>query len=199
MSGAKRARTCRRCTRNAGAFVVEFAIIVAVFLTFLFGVLEIARYIFVVNTLQEVTRRAASAAANVDFTDQAAMNRVRQHAIFRTSSGPLVLGYPVSDNSIRIDYLALVDGTSIPTPITAGLLPSSTGRNRFICKGHPNDPSCVRFVRVRVCDPAVTDECKHVVYATIFPFISFPVNLPMSLTIMPAETLGFTEGMTASM
>jgi uncharacterized membrane protein len=199
MSDPRRVPGWRRRTAHGGAFIVEFALLVVAFLTLIFGVIEIARYMYVINTLQEVTRRAASAAANVDFSNEAAKSVVRQNAIFRTASGGLVLADPVSDSSIRIDYLAIVksNGVSTPTPIPGNALPSSPARNRFICKGHPNDAGCVRLVRVRVCDAGVAGRCEPVRFQTILPFVALPIDLPVSSTIVSAETLGFTAGMTA--
>ena len=47
----------------------------------------LARMEFLLNTLEEVTRRTASAAANVDYRDAAAIQNVEAQAVFRTSSG----------------------------------------------------------------------------------------------------------------
>lgn len=200
MWATKRTPARRRIGRDTGSFIIEFTMILLMFLVMVFGVIELIRYMYVVNTLQEVTRRAASLASNIDFTNASAKSQVRTNAVFRTSSGGLVLGDPVTDDSIRIDYLAIVNsgGGSVPTPIDAASLPSSPGRNRFICKAHPNDAGCIRLVRVRVCAAAVADACVPVQYKTIFPLISFPIDLPISSTIVTAETLGFTAGMTAS-
>jgi len=184
---------------QAGAFAVEFAIVLTLFLTLVFGVIELARAMYLFNTLSEVTRRGASAAANTDFRDETAKDRVREAAVFRSSPGLLLLGDPVSDQHVRIDYLSLAhngDGSMSLTPIPAGGMPSCPARNRLICLEDPNNPSCIRFVRVRVCDPADTGACNQVTYQTILPFISLPIRLPTSTTVVPAESLGFTPGMT---
>jgi hypothetical protein len=52
-----------RRRRQAGAGLAELAISIALFLLVLFGVIEIARALYVWNTLTEVTRRAARVAA----------------------------------------------------------------------------------------------------------------------------------------
>lgn len=187
-----------RCKLQAGVFAVEFALVLVLFLTFVFGVIELARAMYLFNTLQEVTRRAASGAAHIDFRDTAAKNRVRQAAIFRDSPGSLVLGGPVTAEHVRIDYMALVragDGSMTLTPIATGAMPSCPARNRVICMQDPNDPSCIRFVRVRMCDPGDSGACTQVSYQTIVPFVSLPVRLPMATTIVTAETLGFSPGM----
>jgi Flp pilus assembly protein TadG len=183
---------------QVGAFAVEFALVVIVFLTILFGVIELARLIYLWNTLQEVTRNAARAAAYTDFRDTAAKDVVRQNAIFRTSTGKLILGDPVTDEHIRIDYMALVrssDGTLTMTPIPDVALPSCPARNRVTCAADPSNASCIRFVRVRVCEPGGSSACDRVGYASLIPFIRFSsLTLPTSTTIVKAETLGYKPG-----
>ncbi|HEX8480199.1 MAG TPA: TadE/TadG family type IV pilus assembly protein, partial [Telluria sp.] len=150
-----------------GSFAVEFALILLMLLTLLFGVIELARLMFIYNTLQDATRRAAASAAATDWRDQAAMDLVRQRALFRSSPGELVLGKPVTDAHVRIDYLAIVrDGASDLTmsPIPAGSLPSCHARNRVVCTANPNDAHCIRLVRVRICDPADAATCQPVYY-----------------------------------
>lgn len=184
--------------RASGVYSVEFAMVIIVFLTVIFGIIEVARAMYIVNTLQEVTRRAASSAANVDFRDQAAKDRSRQRAIFRDSPGSLVLGEPITDAHVRIDYLALVrnGNTMTLTPIGAGAMPPCPARNRLTCLADPHSPSCIRFVRARVCAPGNAAECERVRFTPIVPLINLPLDLPRSTTIATAETLGFRPGMT---
>lgn len=171
---------------------MEFAAAVTVYLILVFGMIEVARAMYICNTLQEVTRRAAAAAVNTDFTDATALNHVREKAIFRDGPGMLVFADPVTDEHIRIDYLSVArNGNSMSTPsVTA--MPSSPSRNRLNCAENPNGPSCVRLVRVRVCMPASAGAtaCEAVPYKTITSFVPFSFDLPISTTIMPAETLG---------
>lgn len=190
-------RTRAKHSSQAGAFAAEFGLILVVFFTVMFGVIELARIIYIWNTLQEATRSAAHAAAFTDFRDTAAMDALRQHAIFRSSAGKLILGDPVTDEHIRVDYMALVrspDGTLTLTPIPAMSLPSCPMRNRYICTADPSDASCIRFVRVRVCKPGGSG-CDAVDYAPLLPFVHIDgLKLPTSTTIAKAETLGFQPG-----
>ncbi|TFW23257.1 TadE/TadG family type IV pilus assembly protein, partial [Duganella callida] len=96
--------------RQRGAMIAEFAGCLVLLLTAMFFVIEAARALYLLNTLQEATRRAAYAAAVSDFSDPAAMAALRQAAVFRASPGLLLLGTPVSDAHIRIDYLSLAAG-----------------------------------------------------------------------------------------
>lgn len=180
-----------------GTFAVEFAIIFILLLTLLFGVIELARLMYMYNTLTEVTRRAGYAASVTNFRDQAAMELVRQRAIFREGPGGLVLGDPITDENILIDYLSLVreSGNALTlTPIPAMQLPASPQENRLICLRNPNDPTCMRFVRVRVCASSDTVSCHPVHYRSLFGLFPSIVPLPISTTISTVETLGDVPG-----
>lgn len=199
MSAIKANRRGRRSEpRQTGAYMVEFALVLLPFFLFVFGVMELARAQFLWNTLPEVTRRAASAAAGADFRSPASMNRVRQYAVFRNSPGLLILGDPITEEHVKIDYMALTrssDGTLTLAPIDDSALPSSTAQNRMRCMADPNNASCIRFVRVRICSVGSTAACGAVTYKTIMPLIAFAPTFPMSTTIVPAGTLGYQPGM----
>lgn len=180
-----------------GTFIVEFAIIFLVLLVFLFGIIELARIMYLYNTLADATRRAAATAAVTDYRDTAAMRLVRQQAIFRSDPGELLLGAPVTDQHILIDYLALVrnlDNTLTLTPIPTASLPSCPARNRVTCTGNPNDALCIRFVRARICDPASANGCTAVNSTSLFGLLPPLGKLPVSTTIVTAETLGYIPG-----
>jgi Flp pilus assembly protein TadG len=188
----------RHTHRSAhGSFSVEFAIVALLLLTLLFGMIELARLMYMYNALQDATRSAAAAAAVTDWRDQAAMDRVRQHAIFRASPGEMILGAPVTDRHVRIDYLALVRDTSnnlTLSPIPAGEMPSCHARNRVTSTANPNDPHCIRLVRARICDPGDATACGAVRYASLLGLFPHSPRLPVSTTIVPAETLGYEPG-----
>ncbi|MDL2355322.1 MAG: pilus assembly protein [Pseudomonadota bacterium] len=180
-------------------YVVEFAFIVLVFLTFMFSVIEMARFVYLWNTLQEVTRRAATAAAKTDFTNVSAMNLVRQQAIFRNSQGALVLGDPVTDAHIRIEYMSLArapDGKLTRTAMPPVLLPLSPTLNQVGCMADPNSSSCIRFVRVRVCtSDSAAGDCHPIPYVPMMPLVpTLSLTLPLSTTIAKAESLGYEPG-----
>lgn len=180
-----------------GTFVVEFAIIFIILLMLLFGIFELARLVYLYNTLQDATRRAAFSASVTDYRDQAAMSLLRQRAIFRDSPGELILGAPVTDRHILIDYLALVrngDSSQTMTPIPAAAMPACPARNRVTCTANPNDAQCVRLVRVRICAPGDVSTCQSVRYAPLFGMFPAGAKLPVSTTIVAAETLGFLPG-----
>jgi hypothetical protein len=176
-----------------GSTAVEFALIALVFFTLLFAVIELARLMYVFNTLPDVTRRAASVAANTDFSRADAMNVVRQQAIFRSSPGALILIGDITEQSIRIDYLSVdraSDGSLSMVPIPAASLPGSPAENRRNCLVDPNSSTCIRMVRVRVCAPGNTDECDPIQYRTLISLIHLSLALPRSTTLAKAQSLG---------
>jgi Flp pilus assembly protein TadG len=189
------AGTGRILQKQRGGAAVEFALVVIIFLTLIFGIMELARAMYICNTLQEVTRRAAALAANTDFSDTAAMQRVRERAIFRTAPGFLTFANPITDRHINIDYLAVTpNGASLVTaPIPKGSLPADPARNQEVCTGNPNDAACIRLVRVRICLPG-GGGCDPVPYQSIVSLIPIPFPLPESTTIVTAETLGRPAG-----
>ena len=185
--------------RQTGAYLVELSFCLIVMLLLICGIVELARVMYVFNTLQEVTRRAAHEAAVTNFRDSAAMDHVRFHAVFRTSAGGLVVGAPVTDRYVQIDYLALVKnatGALILTDVPPALQASCPAHNRQICMADPNDVRCIRLVRARICDPSDTSLCKSVAYSPLMPLVPLSLRLPTSTSIVTAESLGFVQGAT---
>lgn len=189
----------RRLPRQAGVAAVEFALVAIMFFSLLFFMIDLARAIYMWNTLLEVGRRAAIAAANTDVADETAKDAIRQNAIFRTSAGTLSWGAPVTDQNVRIDYFSLSrssDGTETLQSIPTALLPACPARNRINCSANPNGDNCVRFVRVRICATG-TDEgiCNPVPYQSLTSLYSFSFGLPTATTLARAQTLGYQPGM----
>lgn len=178
-------------TRQAGTAAVEFALVAIMFFMVVFGTLELARWEFLMNTLQEVTRRAAAAAANADFSDTS-LHQVQANAVFRSSLGPLPLGDPVAAGHVTIDYMSISNTTWDLKRVTAR--PACPARNRLNCMMNPHADNCIRFVRARVCKS--TDDagnCTPLSYTKVFPFLDLSgVKLPPSETIVPVGSLGST-------
>jgi len=184
----------KRRIHQAGASAVEFAIIVLLFLTFVFATLELARIEYLVNTLMEVTRRAAAGASNVSFRDASALQNVQVAAVFRTSPGTLPLGHPVTAANVVIDYLSVSRNTLELRHVTS--LPACPARNRWNCVADPYADDCIRFVRARICasmDSA--GNCQPLPYQKVFPFLNLSkMKMPVAETIIPVGSLGATVG-----
>ncbi|OEZ63175.1 TadE family protein [Duganella sp. HH105] len=183
--------------KTRGIVTVEFSLIALVFFTLLYVVMEVARAMYLLNTLQEVTRRAAAMAAVSDFSSASVMSQVRQSALLRTGPGTLTMGQPVSDAHVQIDYLALTragNGALTLTPIPTASLPACVARARLNCIADPNGASCIRFVRARVCTPNGNGGCDALAYQTMVPLFSVAGALPVATTIAKAESLGLLPG-----
>ena len=174
---------------QAGTAAVEFAMVAAIFFMFVFGVIELARLLFVYNTLHEVTRRAAAAAVNAYPRDANAIANVRQYAIFRSAPGDLIIANPITDRHVRLEYLRF-DLTVIPE----ASWPDSAGANRQVCMMNPRAPTCIRFVQARVCDPADTGQCNRVTSQMLLPLVNLAVPFHRATTIVPVESLGYVPG-----
>ena len=139
--------------RQRGATLVEFAIVGTLALVLLFGVLEIARAVFVANALAEATRRGARVAAVCPVNDPA----VAQIATFNVSGGgdtsPIVKNLDVSD--FELEYLDR-DGTVLGDPDGSFLL--------------------IRYVQVRVVNFEHSLLIPFVSYTATMP--EFETTLP---------------------
>jgi hypothetical protein len=186
---------CGRRPKQDGLAAVEFALVSLAFFLIVFGIIEIARLMYMYNTLPEVSRRVADAAANTSFNDIAALDFARKHGIFDETNGALPFGRPVTYQNIRIEYLYLPASVSELTLIPKGSMPTCPAKNKLNCMNNPNGASCIRAVQVRICAEGMTgDTCTAVTYQPLVPLINLPVSLPKALTIVNAETLGYKTG-----
>lgn len=188
-------------SRQAGVAAVEFSLVAVIFLVFVFGLLEVIRVMYVINTLQEVTRRAASGAAITNFHDTSALSRVRTNAVFRDTPGPLLLADPITDANVTIEYLSVSkgsDGSMSLKPMAS--LPSCPAGNRLNCLSDPYGGSCIRAVRARVCASLdASGACIPVGFKSMFSIIGLEPVLSEFLTaptIVPAGSLGYNVGST---
>lgn len=182
-------------SKQHGVAAIEFAMVAIIFFLLFFGIVELARAMYLCNTLQEVTRRATALAVNTDFSDAAAMQVVRERAVFRSSPGILALGDPITDQHVKIDYIHIPLNSTVPTPI-AGALPADPRENRLNCARDLHAANCIRLVRVRICLPGDNGSaCTPVPYKALVSLIPFSFPLPLSTTIATAETLGMPPGM----
>ncbi|MGX4640109.1 TadE/TadG family type IV pilus assembly protein [Massilia sp. SYSU DXS3249] len=180
----------RRTQRGVAA--VEFSLVAILLFTLIFGIIEVARAMYICNTLQEVTRRAAALAATTDFSNALDMQEVRETAIFRTSPGTLAFAQPISDAHINIDYMRIrQNGTTLTMErISEASLPASPAENIVNCTANPYGERCIRLVRVRVCQEGRGETCTRVDYQSLVSLVPLPFGLPRSTTIANAETLG---------
>lgn len=157
--------------RTRGVATVEFALVCVVFLTLLFGALEFARLLYVYNSLQEVTRRAAREMTVRWITDEAT---VKQLALFGAAALPA--GREITASSISIEYLA-ADGSPVTT------FPANPGDNLSACGDATRTASCIFSVRVSI------NSIQYTPMISLFSFLN--LTLPSSSVTMHAESMGF--------
>ncbi|WUR12963.1 pilus assembly protein [[Empedobacter] haloabium] len=187
-------RPDRRHCRQRGAVVIELALVLGVFLLLAFSTIEVARLMYVFNTAQEITRRAARAAALTDFSTDTAMAALRSHALFRTGAGPLPLVSNLTTDNVRIEYLSM-DASGALVPLAT--LPACPLQNVVNCTENPNGAACIRFVRASICASGGSG-CTPLPYRTLTGFGPGMAQLtvPTAVTVVKAESLGFRPGMT---
>jgi hypothetical protein len=177
--------------RVRGMVTVEFALTLPVFLGALFIVVEAARALYIVNTMAEVSRRVARMAAVTDFNQATTLQQIRTRALFDKSDLPY--GAPININHIQLSYLAADGATAVATPACPEV-------NRAACIADPNGSSCIRFVRVRFCQPGGGATCDPVEYQPLFDVGTLfkGIPLPRFESITPVESLGYVPGATST-
>ena len=173
--------------KQRGVAAVEFGMLAMLFFTFVFGVIELARALYMWSSMVEVTRRAARTAAYSDFSSGAEMAALRSHAMFEHVGG-LPLRGEIGPGNLNIDYLN--GNLARVTP------PACPAQNYAICNADPDSPACIRFVRVRLCSESSGAACSHVDYVPIMGtfFPAAALRYPTFATVTPAGSLGFRPG-----
>jgi len=185
-----RPATRRSLIAQCGATAVEFSFAAIVFFIFVFGVIELARAMYMWSTMVEVTRRAARFASATNFASPLALADVKRRAIFADLPGGLPLRGDVSENNLLIDYL---NGSLAPV----NPMPVCPEQNIINCNLDPEGDSCIRFVRVRLCVEGSGASCSRVEYVPIVGADFFPGDrwlFPTFATVSPVATLGYQPG-----
>lgn len=174
----------RRAER--GVAMVEAAILMGVFFTLALGIFELARVMFLMNTAANVTRRAA---AHVAVSAPAADHTA---ALTALAFGGIPLSVPSIDGSyFQVQYLNAA--------AAAVAAPASAVENLRNCAQDPQGSTgCVRYVRVRLCQPGSGDGCNPVPLVPLFPLnalAGIDIVFPTFEAVFPAGSLGYRPGM----
>ena len=172
-------------SRQCGAASVEFALIAIVFFTVFLGIVEFGRFLYVLNTVQEVTRNAARMQVVRWVT---ATDAVQREAVFQSgTSGEVSLpaGPEVTNAKILISfYNTYTDALNQTNKLTlSGKTPADNLNNCLLA----ND-QCIRFVRASFTDAQGNSDLQYVPLMPLFSYLS--ISLPGSTVIMPAESMG---------
>ncbi|MEZ9974779.1 hypothetical protein BCS96_02340 [Vibrio breoganii] len=161
-----------RTSRQNGLAIIEFTVVSAVLLIVLFGIIEIARFVFSLQMLNEVTRRGARL-ATVCYVDQATK-------IPDLTSIKALAPYGYEKEMLKIDYL----------DDEGNVLYSGTGTIS-------NDTFLdIRFVRARIVDFSYAfsllknilgDSISMPSFETILPSESLGIYRPLGDDTVPTS------------
>lgn len=177
-----------------GVAAVEFALLMIPFFLLLLGVMEFGRLLYLWNTVQEVTRRAARQAVVSKFDDKT-IEEIQRSAVFRASDGALPAAPEITNAKVVILYL-----NAEGEPVKNGQRPKDAAENISFCLDAKRVDSCIRFVEVCVSEKA--DSCAAADRISFVPMISLfsqsgdfstdltGLKIPLSTVRMPAESLG---------
>lgn len=161
--------SCRR--GQNGAVAIEFALVALMFLTLVFGIMEFGRFMYLYNTVQEVTRRAARQ-ATVTWTSQHSATAFRQSALLGGNTLPAA--GEVGTANLSIDYL-----DTAGQPMTS--MPADPAENVIACQ--TGSAQCVGSIRVSLSGVTYTPSFR------LFDFLN--VQVPASTVVIPVESLGY--------
>lgn len=172
--------------RQRGSAAVEFALIAIVFFTLLLGIIEFGRLLYLLNTVQEVTRKAAREAV-VRWRDQDSQNTVKSLALFGGSRLPA--GAEITAANIKIEYLMANETQSSSLPVSAADNVSACLSGNLSELG-----DCIALVRVSIIGSCPSPNTGKACYTPMIGLFSFwKVPIPASTVVMPAESMGFRE------
>ena len=146
--------------RQQGLATVEFSIIAVLFFILIFGVIEIGRAYFYLNTMTEATRRGARVATICPPGDLAIVRTAVFNAANDTSSYSDILSN-LSPSDIAVTYLDINGGSLVPSDTTY---------------------ADIKFVRVAI-------NSANTISLNV-PFFNIQVDLPPFETTLWRESLG---------
>ncbi|MGL4318547.1 MAG: TadE/TadG family type IV pilus assembly protein [Pseudomonas sp.] len=149
--------------RMRGVYVVEFAIIGLLLFIMLFGVLEMGRLYFTVNTLNETVRRGARLASVCDISDPRILRRAIFNAADDTGASGLIGNLETAD--LTLVYLD-ANGAVVAAPS------DTSGSSGF---------RAIRYVQLRV---------ENFTFDSLIPVLGGQITLPVFRATLPRESLG---------
>ena len=146
--------------RTRGVYVVEFAIIGLLLFTLLFGVLEMGRLYFTVNSLDEVVRRGARLAAVCQISDPVVLHRAIFNDAGDASSSSLI-------GNLEVAHLTLTYLDKDGAPVV--------------------NPDDISYVQLSVNDPLNSNKFT---FNLLIPGFGGVFTLPVFRSTLPRESLG---------
>jgi hypothetical protein len=159
--------------RQRGVATVEFALISLLFFTIVLAMLEFGRMMYLYNTMQEVTRRAAREAV-ISWVDKT--STIKSVGLFGGTAVPA--GPEITGGNIVIKYLNAA-GNEVSS------VPLDPGDNLSACNDTTRVDSCIYSVSVSL------EGVTYVPMVSLFGI--FNIGMPTTKVIMYAESLGFND------
>lgn len=173
-----------------GAAAIEFALVAAILLALLFGIIEFGRLFFTINGVQEITRRAAREQVVRWVT---AGDEVRRMAVLQAGTTGTV-NFPGSPDITNTDVqLRFYNTYADAVAGGAGISGVTSSQNNFnnCLLGNTN---CIKYVRATLTQNGAKVPFNPVALFLPTNFGLLPMTqdffLPYSTVIMPAEALG---------
>ena len=184
-----------------GAAAVEFALAAIPFFLLLFGAIELGRLLYLWNTAQEITRRAARMVVVTDFNNNSQIAAIKRNAIFRLVTDTedwLPATYHadvakrISSSNVIIRYL-----NASGAVVTA--MPADPGDNITACGDSGRTASCIKFVEVCLSSGSSCDANQRLSFVPMIGLFSHSgadnanfsgISIPLSTVRVPAESLG---------
>lgn len=158
--------------KQQGVATVEFAIIGALLMLLLLGVIEFARLVFVWNSVAEATRRGVRVAVVCPVNDPA----IRNVTVFNddTTAGPSALLTGLSTANVTVDYLG-------------------AGGNTLSCDYCNCDNTCgdASFVSIKYVQVGINN-FQHSLLLP--PPFNLTLTVPAFESTLPRESLGVVPG-----
>jgi hypothetical protein len=152
--------------QQKGLYIVEFALVAALFFVLLFGAIEFARALFVWNTLTEATRRGARLAAVCPVGHASIANVTVFNAPGAAGASPILPG--LNSSAVVTEYLDSEGNTGAVVPD-------------------------IRYVRVRIKDFTHTLLIPRLLPG--LETMNMTLNAPEFETTLPSESLGCVPDM----
>lgn len=197
-------------SKQRGVSAVEFALVLVVLLALLFGIVEFGRLFFTINSVQEITRRAAReqvvnrpakiaavkhvAVLNLSGSGCTGQGTVNYRNACNDTSSVHFPGSPdITNANVELGFFhgyedAKRNQNALPNTIT----PEQNIENCI----SPENANCIRFIRASLIN-TTGHKLDFGIIAPFFPYslvtIGKPGNtlyIPFSTVIMPAEALG---------
>lgn len=194
-------------TRQRGAAAVEFGIIAMLFFLLFLGIVEMGRFFYLYNTVQEVTRCAAREAV----VNGSCQDTIARRCLFRgdttTGRAELVAGWEIShtdvnNTNVLIKYLNRYGQPTTSQPPNSDTY-IETCQTCQACLDNPSSGDCTTTCQdcVRYVDASLqqcstqgqTTTCSNVVYQPMFGLFRWSLGIPGSTVRMPAESLGYRK------